>query len=427
MKTCLCALLACLICATAVLAGNWPAWRGPEGNGRSPEKDLPLQWSKTDNIRWKVPLPDEGNSSPIVWGDRIFLTQATERVDKPPSLGGPASAYKRWVMCFRRADGKLLWQRETVYKEKESTHPTNPFCSASPVTDGERVIACHGSAGLVCYDLDGKELWRHDLGRLEHIWGNASSPILYNDLCIIWAGPGERQFLRAVNKKTGKQVWQHDEPGGKSGLGEKPSGWLGSWTTPLLVRGSRDELILGVPRKLKGFDPKTGKELWSCAGMGPLVYTSPLRSKDGIVVAMSGFHGPALAVRTSGDGDITANRLWHHTEKIPQRIGSPVLVGDHVYILNDLGTVQCLELQTGKDLWGSKRLTGSTWASMVAAGGRLYVTNRVGDTFVLAAKPEFEQLAKNSLGEPVYGSMAVSDGELFIRSYKHLWCISEKK
>jgi outer membrane protein assembly factor BamB len=410
-------------------AGNWPAWRGPDGQGHSPDKGLPTQWSKTANVRWKTPLPDEGNSTPIVLGDRIFLTQATEKVDWPPKppTGGPASAHRRSVLCLDRTNGKVLWQRDTIYEAKESTHSTNPFCSASPVTDGERVIASLGSAGLVCYDFAGKELWRKDLGKLEHIWGNASSPILYGDLAILWCGPGERQFLLAVNKATGETAWEHREPGGASGTDGK---WIGSWSTPLIARvGDHDELILGVPEKVKAFDPKTGKELWSCDGLSKLVYTSPVCSAGGIVVAMAGYYGPALAVRAGGKGDVTrTHRLWLQAEKNPQRIGSAVIVGEHAYILNDNGIAQCLDLQTGRDLWEQKRLTtGSTWGSMVAAGDRLYVTTRTGETFILAASPKFEQLAKNSLGEPVYASIAVSDGELFIRSYKHLWCIGDKK
>jgi outer membrane protein assembly factor BamB len=422
-------LLVLLVAALPGAADNWPAWRGPDGQGHSPDKDLPIQWSRTANVRWKTPLPDEGNSSPIVWGNRVFLTQATERVDwppKPPS-GGPASARRRSVLCLDRASGEILWQRDTIYEAKESTHSTNPFCSASPVTDGERVIASMGSAGLVCYDFAGKELWRTDLGKFEHIWGNASSPILYGNLAILWCGPGERQFLLAVNKASGVKVWEHLQPGGASG---KDGKWIGSWSTPLIARVSdHDELILGVPEKVKGFDPKTGTELWSCDGLSKLVYTSPVCSASGIVVAMAGFHGPALAVRAGGKGDVTrTHRLWLQGEKNPQRIGSAAIVGEHAYILNDNGIAQCLELQTGRDLWEQKRLTtGSTWGSMVAAGNRLYVTTRTGETFVLAASPKFEQLAVNALGEPVYASMAVSDGEFFIRSYKNLWCISDKK
>jgi outer membrane protein assembly factor BamB len=418
-----------LVLALLCVGGDWPSWRGPDGQGHTADKSAPIQWSRTTNVRWKTPLPDEGNSTPVVWGDRVFMTQATEKTDWPPkpNSGGPASARRRSILCLDRSDGKVLWQRDTIYEAKESTHPTNPFCSASPVTDGERVLASLGSAGLVCYDFAGKELWRKQLGRLEHIWGNASSPILYRDLAILWCGPGERQFLLAVNKKTGETVWEHQEPGGAYGQDRT---WVGSWSTPIVVHiGDHDELVLGVPEKVKAFDPNTGKELWSCAGLSKLVYTSPVCSGDGVVIAMAGFHGPALAVRAGGTGDVTkSHRLWHQAGQNPQRIGSPVIVGEYAYILNDNGIAQCLDLKTGKDLWKQQRVTsGSAWSSMVAVGDRLYVTDRNGDTYVLAASPRFEQPAKNSLGEPVYASIAISDGDLFIRSYKNLWCIGEKR
>jgi outer membrane protein assembly factor BamB len=408
------AFLILLGLAVPALADNWPTWRGPDGDGHCAEKNLPAHWSRTENVRWKVPLPEGGNSTPVVWKDRVFLTQATRK------------GRLRAVLCLARADGKLLWKKETPYEEIEPTHATNPYCSASPVTDGERVVASLGSAGMVCYDFAGNELWRKDLGKLHHIWGNASSPVLYGDLAILWCGPGERQFLLAVDKRTGKTAWEHPEPGGN--LGKDPSRWAGSWCTPIVVRvEDHDELILGVPEKVKGFDPKTGKELWSCSGLGKLVYPSPVYA-DGVVVAMSGYHGPDLAVRAGGKGDVTrTHRLWHHTRQNPQRIGSPVIVGEHVFLVNENGTAQCFELKTGKEVWTNARLGGTFWGSLVAADGKLYVTSMAGDAFVLAAEPRFRQLARNPLGERVLASIAISDGDLFIRSYKHLWCIGASK
>src|SRR5262245_17013170 len=257
-------LLLLLSWQASASAENWPSWRGPAGAGVSGEKDLPVKWTVTENVRWKVALPSAGNSTPIIWGDRIFLTQANDLTKWPPkvpenfaggsSAGGHAVAEKRSVMCFQRADGKLLWQRDVIYKEQEITHPTNPFCSASPVTDGERVIASHGAAGLVCYDFEGKELWRYDVGKIEHLWGTASSPIIHGDLCIVWCGPGERQFLLAVNKKTGAKVWETPEPGGDAGITSKK--FLGSWSTPLVAKvGGQDQLLFAVPGKIKGYDP----------------------------------------------------------------------------------------------------------------------------------------------------------------------------
>jgi outer membrane protein assembly factor BamB len=331
------------------------------------------------------------------------------------------------LLCFRRADGKLLWESKVTYKDKESTHPTNPFCSASPATDGERVYVSHGSAGLYCYDCHGKQVWHRDTGKQEHIWGNASSPILYGDLCILWVGPGENQVLLAVNKKTGQEVWRHVELGGKSGSGSARE-WRGSWSTPIVARvNGRDELILSVPEKVLAFDPQTGKELWSCAGLGPLVYSSPVVSHDGIVVAMSGFHNAALAVRAGGEGDVTQKRLWLHKPQNPQRIGSGVVVGEHLYLLNEPGTASCLDLKTGEDRWNRERVSSSSWSSMVAAGDRLYITNQSGETIVLKTGAKPVVLARNKLGEPVRASIAVSDGDVFVRTHKALWCISEKK
>lgn len=409
------ALLTLLVLAGQVSADNWPGFRGPTGDGISIEEKLPLHWSGTENVRWKTPLPEGGNSSPVVWGNRLFLTQALDK------------GARRLVICFDRADGKLLWQRETHYQEKESTHSDNPYCSATPVTDGARVIASHGSAGIVCYDFSGKELWRKEIGKLEHIWGNASSPILYGNLCILWCSPGPRQFLLAVDKSNGQTVWEFHEPSGMKGDDKDSQSWAGSWTTPIIVKaGDHDELILCVPEKVKGLDPLTGRERWSCSGLSKLVYTSPVHA-DAIVVAMSGYHGPALAVRTGGQGDVTlTRRLWRQTEKIPQRIGSAIIVNRQVYVLNEDGVAQCFDLNTGKEVRQKERLSSErSWGSLVATAGRLYVTNHAGETLVLKADPSLEILAKNKIGERVLSSCAVSDGEIFIRSYQHLLCIGE--
>jgi outer membrane protein assembly factor BamB len=417
MQSCLCALCATLFLTGTTFADNWPGWRGPLGNGSCTEKNVPLTWSKTDNVRWKIKLPFQGNSSPIIWGDRIFLTQSLD-----------AKGRKRAVLCLDRKNGDLLWQRETEYKEVEPTHSTNPYCSATPATDGKVVIASLGSAGLVAYDLDGNEKWRYDLGKLYHIWGNGSSPLLYGDLCILWCGPGARQFLLAVDKNTGQKVWQHDEPGGQLGDDKKGNTWHGSWSTPLLMRvDGHDELVLGVPEKVKAFDPKTGTELWSCAGLGKLVYTTPVTTGDGIVVVLSGYGGPAVAVKAGGKGDVTkTHRLWQQTKGITQRIGSPVIVGEYCYLLNETDIAVCFEVKTGKQVW-RERLPGVSWSSMVLVDDRIYVTNHAGDCYVIVAAPKFQQLAVNSLGERVLSSLAISEGEIFIRSYQHLWCIGAKK
>lgn len=417
--------------AATALAGNWPAWRGPTGQGDCSEKSLPVKWSPTENVKWKVALPDAGNSTPIIWGDRIFLTQASHKTMWPPrppegvKVAGNANytprygtAEHRSVMCFRRADGKLLWQADTIYKEKEMTHPDNPYCSASPVTDGERVIACHGPAGLVCYDFEGKEQWKRELGKLEHIWGTATSPILHGDLCILWTGPGEVQTLLAINKKTGKTVWEHNEPAGGSGLEGK--GVDGAWSTPIIARVAGQDQLIAVTTKLKGFDLQTGAELWS-AGRLNLCYHSPMFAGGVVYLGDS-------AYRLGGTGDITKSRL-------PLRVvagayvHTGVIAGDYLY--SHSAVPRCYDLRMGKELWADqiKDRPGAqqTWGSLVHADGKVYFCDQRGTTLVLKAGPQYEVLGTNSLKETVNSSIAIADGEIYIRTWKHLWCISEKK
>jgi outer membrane protein assembly factor BamB len=317
-------------------------------------------------------------------------------------------------------------------EEKEPTHETNPYCSASPATDGERVIASFASGGLYCYDFQGKEVWHRDLGPQRHIWGNAASPVIHGDLCILNFGPGERTFLITVDKRTGRTLWQVDEEGGNSGekkLGQEKAVWTGSWTTPIITSvNGHEELIMSFPGRVCAFEPRTGKELWTCGGLNPLVYTSPLYA-DGVVVAMGGYTGSALAVKAGGRGDVTTtHRLWH-TPKTKQRIGSGAIQENHVYILNDPGVAECIELRTGKVVW-EERLKGpgaksDNWSSMVLSGDKLYAINQSGDAFVLKAPPKFEVISTNSLGEPTMASMAMSTGQIFIRTYSALWCVGE--
>jgi len=404
-------------------AGNWPAWRGPLGAGISEEKNLPAKWSTTENVKWRIELPAPGNSTPIVWNERVFVTQPI--------------AERRTLMCFNRADGKLLWQAGITTRAKEPTHGTNPYCSPSPVTDGERVIVSFASDGLYCYDFAGKELWhRTDLGEQFHIWGSGVSPVICGDLCFLNFGPGDRTFLLAVNKRTGKTTWQHDEQTGykhpKTGEKvEQGNTYVGSWTTPVVMKiENKDQLLMSWPRRLAAYDPQTGKELWTCSGLNPLVYTSPIYADD-IVVTMGGFNGMSLAVRAGGSGDVTeSRRLWHHP-RTKQRIGSGVIHDGHIYIHNDPGVAECFELKTGKLVW-EQRLTGQgktgiNWSSVMLADGRCYTITQGGDCFVFKASPQFELISVNCLGEGSNSSIVPSNGELFIRTHQALWCIAEKK
>ncbi|MBI5685844.1 MAG: PQQ-like beta-propeller repeat protein [Verrucomicrobia bacterium] len=418
----------CVLCAvtSSALAANWPAWRGPLGTGIGDEKNLPVKWSATENVKWRVALPERGNSTPIVWNDRVFLTQPVGK--------------ERTLMCFNRSDGKLLWKQGVTTKlDDDPTHGTNPYCSASAVTDGERVIVWFGSDGLHCYDFAGRQLWSRDLGLQKHIWGYGSSPVIYGGLCFLNFGPGARSFLVAVDKKTGKTVWQRDEETGygkpppadvRAGKGG-PATYVGSWTTPVIMRvEGRDQLLMSWPRRLAAYDPMGGKELWTCAGLNPLVYSSPIYSGD-IIVTMGGFSGSSLAVRAGGSGDITSSRrLWHHP-RTKQRIGSGVIHDGRIYIHNDPGVAECFDLKTGNLVW-EERLrgdgkTGQNWSSVMLAGGNCYTITQGGDCFVFKASPKFELVAVNSLGERSNSSIVPSNGELLIRTHAALWCIGAKK
>jgi outer membrane protein assembly factor BamB len=411
------ALLFLLSWSALARADDWPAWRGPTGQGYCFEKNLPIKWSAQENIKWKIPLAHGGNSTPIVWKDRIFLTLANK------------DGTVRSLLCFNRADGKQLWKNDVEYTQKERNWPGITYVNASGVTDGQRVIVSLASAGLFCYDLDGKELWkRTDLGNWQHDFGTGSSPILYGGLCILYLGPDQangRNGLLAVNKKTGATVWQKDQ---KALWKKEPK--AGSWGTPVVVEiDGNDQLLCCPGYKLESVDPKTGQDLWHCDGLMEFVYTSPLYSpKHKIAVAMSGFNKSALAVKVGGTGDITKDRLWHHPKNI-QRVGSGIIVGDHVYILEENGTPRCYELASGKEVWQvEKRPAGTNWGSMVHADGKLYVMTRDASTLVFNASPKYELLATNRLdsSESTNASPAISNGEIFLRTNQHLWCVSKK-
>lgn len=396
------------VLAPTLHAADWPAWRGSTGQGYCAEDDVPLTWSETENVKWMIPLEYQGNSTPIVFGNRIFLTQANKE------------GATRSLLCLSREDGKLLWRKDVSYSEKERNWNPNWYCNASPVTDGERVIVSFASAGMYCYDMDGNELWkRTDLGKWDHAFGSGSSPVIYGDTAILWCGPNEkvgRNFLLSVDKETGKTAWEHDEK-------------FGSWGTPVIVsHGGQDQLLLSTQPNLKGLDPKTGNEIWRCGGHDKYVYTSPLYD-NGVVVGMSGYTGQAFAVKLGGAGDITADRLWLHPKNI-QRVGSGIIVGQHVYILEENGVPHCYDLMTGEEVWGvtSRPGGGTTWGSMVHAKGRLYVMTRNATTLVFAANPKYELLATNTLGrgESTNSTPVISNGEIFLRTFRHLYCITEK-
>jgi len=418
-------LLSVWTSATA-LGGNWPAWRGPQANGVTSEQNLPGEWSDSKNIHWKTPLPDRGNSTPIVWGDRVFITQAIE------------AEHRRTVMSFDRANGKLLWQTGLTYNEKDETHEANPLCSASPVTDGERVIAYFGSAGVYCCDVAGRVLWRRELGQQQHEWGYAASPVLSGDRCFVYHGPGPGAQLLALDAKTGQTIWKFDEPPPKTaqrtdGFKGREPGYVGTWSTPLLIKaGEREELIMSFPNQLVAFEPGTGKPLWTCDGLNPLIYGSPIYG-DGMVVSMGGFFGSTIAVKPGGSGDVTGTaRVWREERAKKNRCGSGVIAGGRIFLVNMEGFVECVDLKSGSQLWEERlpkqRAKGESWSSTLLVGDRVYAVNQSGDVIVFKAGSKFELVSVNSIGDELTNaSLVPSNGEFFLRTHKHLWCIGGER
>jgi outer membrane protein assembly factor BamB len=420
----------------AGFGGQWPAWRGPDGTGVSQEKNLPLNWATNQNIRWRTSLPAPGNSTPAIWGDRIFITQAIE------------SEKLRSVLCFNRQNGNLLWKSGVKAIPDEKTYESNPPCSPSPAVDSKRVFAWFGSA-LCCYDFDGNELWRRDFGMPSHQWGYASSLVLYRDLCLLHFGPGESSFLIALEKKTGKTSWKFDlapisaeakweDYGGDPKYSSRPgaakvSEIAGSWATPLIVHTrKRDEMVVALPLQLIAVAPRTGRFLWNCKGPNIGAYSSAFFGDGVVALTASGLQNTAMAVRPGGNGDVTEkHRLWFSLRGDSKAcISSGVIFEGHIYLANNSGIAECLDLKTGKTVW-EERLTGTGarnkfWGCPVLSEGKLYVANQNADVFVLRASPKFECLTTNSIGgEPMNASLAVSDGAIFLRTEKALWCVSE--
>lgn len=413
---------ALLGCSTVSLtAANWPSWRGPNQDNTSPESRFPTTWSRSDNVKWRTSLPEAGNSSPIVWGETVFVTQAVR------------DGRERTLMAFDRATGKLRWQHGVAYAATDPRHKSNPHCAASPVTDGERVIASFASAGIVAYDFSGKQLWKTDLGPQKHEWGQGASPVIHENLVIVYHGPGEFSALHALDKRTGEKKWsvplaEVDPPERFDGFAGQRDAMLGTFSTPLVLNaGGRDEIILPVVNKLRAFAPSTGHALWSADGMSPLVYGSPTFS-EGRLVMYAGFFGSVTYIQPGGNGDVTAKRLFYERRMRKHTIGSPLIKDGHVYLCVTDGFAQCYELATGKMLWEERlpatRAASQVWGSAVLAGDRLYVVNQSGDTFVLRAAPKFEIIATNPLGELSNSTPALSHGEIFLRTHAALYCIA---
>lgn len=424
---------------TAGAAGsNWPQWRGPTGQGTSSEKNLPATWSPTKNIKWKTPIAGRAHSSPIVWGKKIFLTTALDGAAIPgrkagvahklldgtdfvhPDAVGADLRHTFKVIALDRSTGKILWER-IAYEGPvhDSRHKKASFASSTPATDGKYVFAFFGSEGLYAYDYKGKLLWKQELGKL----GTASvgygvSPILHGNLVIMQCDEsGGQSFMVAFDKKTGKEAWR------------TPRKVDVTWSTPVLVQaGNRTEIVAAAAEAIIAYDPLTGKELWRHKGLESNAVPTPVVLKD-LVVVTSGYPTKiALALRAGGSGDITGTpRLVWSYNKGTAYVPSPIAYGDYVYLMTGNGSITCLDAKTGKMAYEGARVPKATMfmASPVAFEGKILLTSEEGDTYVLKAGPQHEVLGTNSLGEPVYASPAIADGNIFIRGEQNLYAIGK--
>ncbi len=411
---------------------QWPQWRGPLGTGAALNADPPLEWSETKNIRWKVALPGKGHSTPIVWGDRVFLTAAVPFGEALPPKSSTAPGthdgvpvtqrHEFVVLAVNRRDGNILWQK-TVYKKlpHEGGHYTGSLASHSAVTDGEHVYAYFGSHGLHCLDMNGKVQWQKQFGEMltKHGHGESASPVLHGDLVFInWDHDGPC-FVAAFDKRTGQQRW-------KVNRDEETS-----WSSPIMVENDGQALlIVAGTNRVRAYAPATGQVIWECGGLSSNIVATPVAA-HGMLFAGSSYEKRAfLAIRLDGaKGDLTgSNRVaWTRNRGTPY-VPSPLLYGDSLYFLTHYqGVLSRVDAVTGVDNPGAIRLgsMGNIYASPVAGGGRIYVTDLDGKTIVLSDDDRSKVLAENLLNDEFAASAAIVQRELFLRGKKSLYCITE--
>jgi outer membrane protein assembly factor BamB len=386
-------------------ANYWTRWRGPSGQGLVSGSGFIDQWSDKDHVIWKTRVSGEGNSSPIVWKVRVFLTSAS------------SGQTKLSLMAFRTSDGSLLWESAAPDGRAEFTHNKNGHASATPVTDGERIYVSFGSRGLVAFGMDGKVAWHRDLGPIDNYWGTAGSPLLYKDRVIIYQDQRRDAFIAAFNARTGEPVWRTSR-----------TATVG-WGTPIAIRaGGRDEIVVNGQNAVVSYDPADGHELWRVNGT--TVETIPtLVVAHGLIFSSSGRAGPTIAIRPGGSGDVTRTHVAWTSPRGSPFVPSPIVVGDHLYMVNDMTSIATsFEAATGRSLWqsrlGDMRREGFS-ASPVAVDGKIFFTNDEGETFVLRAGETFDLAHVNRIGEPTLASPALVGGRWYIRTTKHLFAIGK--
>lgn len=406
-----------ILLANVANADNWPQWRGPNLNGFSAEKNLPSSWSTEENIVWKLTLPSWSGSTPIVWRDQIFLSVA--------------DGDNLQIWCVDRNKGNVLWKRPlgsgNVKMRKQN------MSSPSPVTDGRNVFVMTGTGVLKGFDFNGQEIWTRDIqkdyGEFGLNWGYASSPLLLDDALYVQVLHGmktdDASYVLRIDKKNGKTVWRVERP--TSAIRESPD----SYTTPGLLRYGRNvEIVITGADCVTGHDPASGKELWRANGLNPdndpfyRIVASPVIFND-IVYAPTRVR-PLLALRAGGRGDISSSHVLWSTANGPD-VPTPVTDGRYFYVVNDRGIMWCLDAKTGQEIYGQQRLKSGTYsASPVLADDKIYVTNEDGLTTVVKAGPKFEIVAENALNDYCLSSPAISDGQIFIRTAQHLYCIGKR-
>jgi outer membrane protein assembly factor BamB len=423
-------------------AANWPQWRGPLWTGVAPQGNPPTEWSATKNVQWKVPIPGHGTSTPVIWGDKVFVPTAVPKTSGASSsanssnqqktkrgkggFGGgppPTEPYQFILMCLDRNSGRVLWQR--VCRE-EVPHEgiregDGSFAPASAMTDGQHVLAFFGSRGLFCFDMDGKPQWERDLGdqQTRNDFGEGATPALFGNTVVVPWDHEEEDFIVALDKRTGNEIWRQkrDEPTG--------------WATPLVVAhaGQAQVITIGTNRT-RSYDLASGKQIWETEGLTGNVIPTPVTA-GGVVYVTSGFRGSKLlAIRLGGSGDITGTGsvLWRLDQDTPY-VPSPLLSGERLYFFKSNSAIlTCLDARTGKPHYSAQRIDGlgTVYPSPVAAAGRVYLTDRRGTTVVIRDANELEIVATNSIGEPIDASPAIVGKQMFLRSHRSLYCIAEQ-
>jgi outer membrane protein assembly factor BamB len=456
---------------------NWHQWRGPQATGVAPQGNPPIEWSATNNIKWKIAVPGRGSASPIVWGDRIFILTAvkTDRTGVPPeatsgtnsriqfsafdgrttvsrpvnfalaqsqqpstdgnrdrpgpgrrgggrfNIQAPTNYYQFNILCIDRNTGKTIWQRTACeVVPHEGHHETGSFASASPITDGKLLYASFGSRGIFCYDLDGNPKWNKDLGdlRIRFSFGEGSSPALFEDTLVQICDQEAGSFIVTLDAGTGTEKWR------------KPRDEVSTWGTPLIVEGAgRMQVVTSGTNRIRSYDLKSGELIWECGGLGSNPIACPV-AVDGLAIVMTGHNDPAgIAVPLDSQGDITDTKkiAWRIEGSTPY-VPSPLVYGDTIYFTKSRNAIlSSVAAKTGEYIISQQRLPAisALYASPVAANGRIYISSREGTTVVVKHDSKLDVLATNRLDETIDASPAIVGKDLIIRTESSLYCISE--